>query len=147
VAQLTISDQHQWAEGCRVIVKCSPWGTRRLSHTSLRRAAIQGLEGVPRLRDDERQQSIRLVGRGPIQTRARPSINSPLTVLPPTTVGRINSLRVGLTDVPDQQYPASWLLSQPMDRTATGNDVARAEVTLSTNSVEVWKDLSLPKNV
>jgi hypothetical protein len=34
-----------------------------------------------------------------------------------------------------------------MIRTATGSDVARAEVTLSTNAVEVWKDLSLPKNV
>jgi hypothetical protein len=70
-----------------------------------------------------------------------------LKSLPPTTVGTINSIHVGLTDVPDQQYPAIWLLAYPMDRTAIGTDVSRAEVSLDTNTVAVWKDLSLPKNV
>jgi hypothetical protein len=65
----------------------------------------------------------------------------------PATVGTVHSIRLGLTDVPDQTYPALWLFSQPINRTAAGSDVTRAEVSLESNLVTIWKDISLPMNV
>ncbi|KAJ5175562.1 uncharacterized protein N7482_001439 [Penicillium canariense] len=69
-----------------------------------------------------------------------------LTTLPPQTFGKVHKIKIGLP-TGKSPYPAVWVMHQPLNRAASGSDLARVEVKLDMNKIIVWKDCTLPTNV